>query len=128
MTAVVHACHQFLWRCVAFEASTQGRRRRDPCATHGAFLRLHLNVETEIHHRIIRSCDVTTLVASHAASELAVEGLVKEARATLLMAFSVVLSAKVKLVDEKLVILVCVLLLISCQSLNESPLASLIRK
>lgn len=58
-----------LGRREALQAAFQRRgRRRTNTAAHGAFLRLHLYIKTEIDHGILGLRDIATFVTSHGAS------------------------------------------------------------
>ena len=123
--AVVHIGHKLLRRGKALQAPAEcGCCGGAGTAAHGSFLRLNLYVETQIDNWIFCFCDITTTIARHTASKLAVKRSVKETTAAFFVVFPIPLRAGMQLVDEELVVLMRILLLITGQGLHESQLVA----
>lgn len=118
--AVIYASHEFLGRGETLQASLEGGSGRSRQTTHRSLLRLNLNVEAEIEHRVLGASDVPAFVAGHAAAQLSVKRLVKETVAALRVMLGGVVGGFeqfMEFVDDELIEFMSVLLVVSCQQL-----------
>lgn len=76
--AVVHVGHELFWGREALQATIKSGSRGSPSAQLPLFC-LYLNIQTQIHDRILSLCDVAASVAGNAAPDFAVECFMKEA-------------------------------------------------
>ena len=97
----------------AIQAAEEGSSSRRSRATELTLLVLLLHIKTQIGHGVMGVCGLAAFMAHDAAAQFAVEHLVEETVAWLVVALHMSRGGRVQLVDKELEVLVSVLLAVS---------------